>query len=323
MKRRIIGIGIAAAFLTILSPVRAAHEKSQLTLQKGKATAVVTGENPNADRIEVRLSGTVEVVFRVQGNDNLQVEPIKTTKTSDGWVVRAETPPTFVAQVWEQKFTMEPPGPDGIVKLTLPPLRYRDSQADHWETVQWDTVPVRVTTEIIYKDPSKELRDLHVGVEDLPAQPSSSSWLLWVGLGFVALGLLYGVWELRRRFSTPPPEPPPHQWALGELKRLEKMNLPATGQAERYPTLLSDVVRSYLERRFQLQAQRQTTAEFLDGVRGTDHLNPAQLDRLREFLERCDLAKFAQVIPAAEECKTLGEMARQLVQETVPPSTSS
>jgi hypothetical protein len=84
---------------------------------------------------------------------------------------------------------------------------------------------------------------------------------------------------------------------------------------ERYHTLLSGVVRRYLEARFRLPARRQTTAEFLEAMRRAPQLNAGQQELLRDFLERCDLGKFAPVTPSAEECRATAGMARRLIEQ--------
>src|SRR5262249_36005948 len=106
--------------------------------------------------------------------------------------------------------------------------------------------------------------------------------------------------------------------AIRELSRLESMGLPQHGQAERFHTLLSDTVRRYLELRFQLRAPRQTTAEFLDAMRNSPQLDSGQRNLLRDFLERCDLAKFARAEYSTDECRNTADMARLFVDQTKP-----
>ena len=52
------------------------------------------------------------------------------------------------------------------------------------------------------------------------------------------------------------------QVACRELDRIASLGLPAAGQVERFHTLVSNVLRRYLEKRFGLPARRQTTPEF-------------------------------------------------------------
>jgi hypothetical protein len=150
----------------------------------------------------------------------------------------------------------------------------------------------------------------------LPPPPPWPRWPLGVVLAVLLVGVAVGVWRRRRRARPEAPPLSPQAWALQELDRLEALDLPAQGAVNRYHTLLSDTLRRYLELRFQLRAPRQTTAEFLQAGETTRRLNPAQQELLRDFLQRCDLAKFAQANPSPEECRAVADVARSFVSET-------
>jgi hypothetical protein len=53
-------------------------------------------------------------------------------------------------------------------------------------------------------------------------------------------------------------------------------------------------------------------------MRRSPQLTPPQQGLLREFLERCDMAKFARAAPPPDECRAVAAMARSFVQETTP-----
>jgi hypothetical protein len=160
-----------------------------------------------------------------------------------------------------------------------------------------------------------ELRDI-TGIEELPTA-SARPWLLYgLALAFLVLTSLFLVgWRFYRGRSENP-ELPPASWALAELQRIESLALPVSGQGERYHTLVSQVIRAYLEKRFQLRASHQTTDEFLQSIATSQSLSAEHRHSLQDFLERCDLAKFAQVRFSPEECQALGQTARQFVEHT-------
>jgi hypothetical protein len=160
-----------------------------------------------------------------------------------------------------------------------------------------------------------ELRDI-TGIEQVPPAPATPLWPYGLALACVLTGGLFLVgWKYLRK-TQPPLEPPPEQWALAELDRIDSQNLPEAGQVERYHTLTSGVIRNYLESRFHLPASRQTTPEFLQTMRASPLLPGPHQDVLRDFLEQCDLAKFARVHYSPQECRAVGQIARRLVQET-------
>ena len=139
----------------------------------------------------------------------------------------------------------------------------------------------------------------------------------WAALPLALAGLsLIGVYYLRR--ARRQPALPPGQWALRELDRAGSMPLASQADIEQFHTSLSDVMRKYMELRFQLPAPEQTTAEFVLEMQKSPNLKPEHREALRWLLERCDLVKFARVTPPLEECQQTLGTARMLVQQGAP-----
>jgi hypothetical protein len=94
------------------------------------------------------------------------------------------------------------------------------------------------------------------------------------------------------------------------------------GQPREFCILVSDTIRWYLEERFDFHAPERTTEEFLHELKGTNLLTPDQKSSLGEFLNRCDLVKFARYEPAEPELRDLHASALRLIEETEPPPLS-
>ena len=158
------------------------------------------------------------------------------------------------------------------------------------------------------------LRDIKPPVE-IP-----NGWV-WVALGLAALAaaalvfLAWRYWKKRRGEAVAVPVIPPHVRAKQKLE--EALSL--LGQPREFCILVSDTVRLYLEERFDFHAPERTTEEFLYELRGTNLLAPDQKESLGEFLNRCDLVKFARYEPGEPELRDLHAAAVQLVEETEPP----
>ncbi|MCP4179010.1 MAG: hypothetical protein GY756_14715 [bacterium] len=83
--------------------------------------------------------------------------------------------------------------------------------------------------------------------------------------------------------------------------------------------MLTDIVREYLESRFNIHAQRQTTAEFLRKME--DRNSPLEnQDRnfLKEFMMSADMVKFAKYDASEELISNSIDRASKLVNETTP-----
>ncbi len=149
--------------------------------------------------------------------------------------------------------------------------------------------------------------------------PSGWAWAGWVVGALALAALLYWAWRYwqKRRAQVPLiPMIPPHIRARQKLQEA----LAFIGQPKEFCVLVSDTARWYLEERFDFHAPERTTEEFLYELQGTNLLSPDQKASLREFLNRCDLVKFAKYEPREPELRDLHGSALRLVEETEPVS---
>src|SRR6266480_1318357 len=133
------------------------------------------------------------------------------------------------------------------------------------------------------------LRDIKPPIEI----PSAWAWVWWALGALAAVGLAFLVWRYwqKRRAELPlVPVIPPHVRAKQKLQEA----LALLGQPREFCILVSDTVRWYLEERFDFHAPERTTEEFLYELQGTELITRDQKERLGDFLNRCDLVKFAK-----------------------------
>lgn len=160
------------------------------------------------------------------------------------------------------------------------------------------------------------LRDIKPPVEI----PPSWQWLWWVAGGLFILALLLGLIALviilivKSRRAKQPPFIPAHIRAKNALDDALKL----LSQPKPFVIVVSDALRGYLEERFQFHAPERTTEEFLYELQATPLLDAKQKQSLGEFLQRCDLVKFARYEPTEAEMRELHSAAYRLVEETEP-----
>jgi hypothetical protein len=289
--------------------------------KQGSATVRVEADKVEAGRVEIRLSDQLLLTVSVEGGSDLEMQPFQPFARSDDWVMRGEWPPEKIPLAagrvrWLQKFRLAPLKP-GELSLSLAPLRFRvNASEDRWEEAVWQPIPVNVTTEI-YRAELSELRDV-APPEELPPEPSWGIPLLWAGLALVFLLLLLSGWALMKRRGPDDSTLPPREWAVRELEALVLPTSFTDRDIEQFYTRLSDVLRKYVELRYHIPAPEQTTAEFLETLRGSPELQDERA-ALCDLLERCDLVKFARAQSSVEECRTAAEMARAFVEQTAAP----
>jgi len=145
--------------------------------------------------------------------------------------------------------------------------------------------------------------------------PYEFLWL-WITLAVLALAIagLVAWWMLRRKDSMAEAAPvvPPHIRAKQKLAEA----LMFLSDPNRFCTEVSNTLRIYLEERFDLRAPERTTEEFLIELQGSKHLTLDQKSSLSEFLQSCDLVKFARHEPTEVTLRQLHDSALRLVDET-------
>ena len=139
-------------------------------------------------------------------------------------------------------------------------------------------------------------------------------WLAILALALIALvvGLLIWFRPLRTlRAKTA------YELALEKLEKARA--LLDEENPEPYAVAVSETIRSYLSQRFQTPASRRTTEEFLRQMQDDPSAPLAgHRDLLREFLEACDLVKFAHYHPGRAELEQVQERAVNFVTATKP-----
>jgi len=152
----------------------------------------------------------------------------------------------------------------------------------------------------------------------------------WAGLGLllaviIALLIMY----FRSRKQNKPflnlfkPKEPAHVIALRELMLLEENREWASENPKLYYTKLVDILRIYLEGRFDINAPEQTTSEILSELDRLDFDFSGYIDTLRDLLFTSDLVKFAKHTTTIEENHRYLKFAFDFVNGTKPVESSN
>jgi hypothetical protein len=194
----------------------------------------------------------------------------------------------------------------------VPPLTFLVHTGDRTDTLRTDTAAVTLTSVL----PPK-MADIH----GLAPPETFPNLLLWgIPLGVVLLGFVaWLVRRLLRRWREIRAEAiaplPPWEEALAALDAMPWREWLAEGQAQRYYYALSEVLKRYIERRFEFDAVEQTTSEMLASMRARKM--PLR-DEVIRFITRADLVKYAKWTPPADEAESAIGQVREIVERTRP-----
>ncbi|WP_163272571.1 hypothetical protein [Dysgonomonas sp. 511] len=101
-------------------------------------------------------------------------------------------------------------------------------------------------------------------------------------------------------YFTPKIELPPHVVALEGLEKLKASKLWQKGQEKEYYTELTDILRNYIDRRFNIDAPEMISEDIISAVHlATD--TKSATEGLAQILQLADLVKFAKYTPFVDE----------------------
>jgi hypothetical protein len=305
---------LAAVLLTAaLAPAQQPQAPAAVQTE-GPGTLFVDAQ-PRDGVIPLHLADVLKVTIQIDGAMGLEVKAADKIVDSPAWRLVAATPAAATPLAddksrWLQTLTFEPLGP-GELTMPIEPFQYRNA-GGAWQTLRFRPLAVKVRTTITDPDLA-ELRDPTI-IERLPAQ-ESSAWIPVIVIAALALVTLGAAWFILVRRSSKQATPGEH-WALRELDRLSGLRLPEQGKFEGFHGLLANVVRRYLENKFELPARRRTTPEFCRVLEETNRLTPEDRKFVGDFLARCDLAKFAGAATTPADCAALAAAARDFILRT-------
>lgn len=112
-----------------------------------------------------------------------------------------------------------------------------------------------------------------------------------------------------------------HKEAISKLKELEKQKLWQNGNIKKYYLEISEILRTYIEGRFKVNAMESTTDEIYEDYKNLGKYSELST-KLKEILQQCDLAKFAKFKPLGEKNLRMMKMAQDFVIHTKPKPAS-
>jgi hypothetical protein len=328
MKRLLVTVALAAcgnaSMLDSARPTRSEPPKDAIakTSEHGPVKATVTMWPPKPSlgesiylRLDIEAPAGVSVDAPFQEAGDQRLGRFKVV----GFVRDTQRKPDG-SQHQEQTYTLEAPSSG---KHRVPPLRLElvDSRSDAGkqagkpQELLTEEVPIEVAP-VKQADIDAKLRaaagklDPHVG---------GTPWILIASLagGAILLGtgafFLWRMWRARRRIAV---KKSAYEEAIGKLRALEQRGAPTAEQADAWFVELSAIVRSYLERRYDIRAPELTTEEFLQVASRSPELTAAHRTQLSQFLERCDKVKFAGYRPESSESIDTLAAARAFVEDT-------
>lgn len=204
---------------------------------------------------------------------------------------------------------------------TLPPLAYVvDNDTAYSNPLTFNVVPVQVTAD----DPISGFAPVEEpdgkSIFDWVPDWLLDFWWLWLIIFLAVATFLWAMNNYKKKGGITQilskPVVTPWEKALTELSDLKEKKLWEQGMEKEYFTRLTDILRSYLNERFGINAMEMTTRQIMDIILQSDFKD--KKDYMRHILNVADFVKFAKVRPLPADNITAYENAVKFVEETIP-----
>ena len=117
--------------------------------------------------------------------------------------------------------------------------------------------------------------------------------------------------------TTTKKEIPPYELAIQLLEKLRDEKLCERGQEKEFYTRLTDILRSYIDSRFGINAMEMTTTQIIESLNNNNETICSK-SYVEQVLEIADFVKFAKVRPLPDDNVKSYNWALQFVKETKP-----
>jgi hypothetical protein len=182
------------------------------------------------------------------------------------------------------------------------------------------TEPIKIMVASLNPDQAGDIRDIKAPL--VPEREYKRLILLIGGIILVLALIGFIFYYLKRRKEgksllprRQKPPRPAHEVALEALEKLIASDLLSSGKIKEYYIRLSEIIRQYVEERYFIDALEMTTTQLIDKMH-REQIHADYITMMREFLDACDLVKFAKYMPANEENSIITQLAFDFVNQT-------
>ncbi|PLW92243.1 MAG: hypothetical protein C0592_11720 [Marinilabiliales bacterium] len=207
----------------------------------------------------------------------------------------------------------------GAFVIPVLKLTYLDADADTQmifsDSVFLQCITVPVDTAQAFKD----VKDIY----EVEYKKPFPWWIVFAALGAAVIAF-FVIRYIRKRKKTKPVEVieetvymSPSEEALSKLRRMREERSWTKVNAKLFYTDLTDVIRRYLERQFNIQAEEMVSSEILDAI-NKKSISYGAAKKIEPVLKLADYVKFAKYKPVPGDYEESLANAIDFVEDTKP-----
>lgn len=204
-------------------------------------------------------------------------------------------------------------------RFAIPPIKVNIDSAGKQMQLLSDSLIIKVNTLPVDTAKYMEIKDIYD--VDIPFMQSSQRWW-WISGGIILLLAFFAFWYFRRKKKLSESEAvinrvPPFDEAMISLGRISEQKTWLKDQGKEFYISITDVIRRYLWRQFDINAQEMTSSELLPLISDRFHTDEV-IRKTNSIFKTADLAKFAKYKALPGECEIHLNEARQLIELIKP-----
>jgi len=201
-------------------------------------------------------------------------------------------------------------------QLKVPSFKFLHREGEVIDTVSSNEVLLLVAS--VMPENMEDINDIKRAIEYPNFLP------LIIAAAFIVAALLSYlayrfVRKLRKARAVTRPLPPPWAEAIAALDNIPKDDWLARGLFKKYYYAISEILKHYLERRFEFNAAEQTTTEIAACLK---MLRIPQHEEFNGFFTRADMVKYAKYVPPQTEMSTAVDAAKELISRSRPEGSA-
>lgn len=207
-----------------------------------------------------------------------------------------------------------------VGEYEIPPVEIKYKLSKEKEERVLKTDKINIVVESVKPSEAGDIKEIKPPV-DIPYNWKPE--VLWtsVGIGtFLVIFLCWYIFKKRKKlkdmlsYQTEPMQPA-EEIAYERLRKLAESDLLLNGLIKEYYMEISQIIRQYVEGRYKIIAMELTTTDLLNSMID-DGILSEHIIMFEEFLNKCDLVKFAKYVPTISENDYIMKLAIDIVDRT-------
>jgi|UniRef100_A0A7V3VTP0 hypothetical protein len=200
-------------------------------------------------------------------------------------------------------------------ELKFPPFKFVVKDENKIDTVLTNQVDIKVHS--VLTGEMKDINDIK-GMIDFPNPLPVVISLIIIGAGIISFFGIRFYKRLKQKRFIEEKKIPCWDRAINAIEALLKEDYLSKGLVKKFYYTLTEILKRYLEERFQFPAVEQTTTEIFHSMKS---LKIPLREDFQHIFSYADMVKYAKFIPPFEETQSIIQKSKELIIKTIPQET--